>query len=513
MYYLQVNNEIVGPISLIDLLNYEIQPDTLILIDDGISDWVQAKDLAELKDIFTEIETNSVTNEDVSIFKIKQGEEFIGSFELKDIDQSIINKDTLIWTEGMDDWQNAYEFLGLNDITETVNEVVGDPVIEQQDEPIIEQNSNTYFIKKINQARIGPLNIEQIREIGIDESTLIWTEGMPNWINAIDFLNSISSPPPLPPIGGGLGTKKLVFIAAVSILLLLTISFYSLPYLVKHENDIAEKIYNSYNKATVLIYNEFYYTVNIDNNPELYIGIDDGKLSVSKNQNDLKPLGITGSGFYVSDDGKIITNRHVAYPWITNSIEELQVEHPDVLILYQECINYLEEQGIDNSKINLSGLSSFVGVCENNSKINDIGDFKECITISYHKDYKIDLAKLQLKTKKLPKTSNFINLGNLGNIEDLKVGTKICVLGFPGGLDFQDVDEAGVDLKLIANAGEISKEVTSYKIMFNAASAGGASGSPVFNKDGQLIGVHHAGQKDKQGFNYAIVSKYILELD
>jgi len=509
MYYAQLSNEIVGPITLFELLDYEIHPDTLILIDDvsQTSDWVQAKDLSELKDLFTEVETASESNEDTGIFKIKQGEEIIGSFELKDINQSVINKNTLIWTQGMDEWQNAYEFLGLNDLGETPSECNEEHLNE-----LGEQQSNTYYIKKNNQDRIGPLNIEQIREIGIDETTLIWTEGMPNWINATDFLNSISSPPPLPS-EEGLRTKKLVIIASASIILLLVISYFTLPYLVKQENDIAEKIYNSYNNATVLIYNEFYYTININDKTELYIGIDDGEFKVSNSSNNIKPFQITGSGFFVSEDGKIITNRHVAYPWVQNSIEEFQMEHPDIYNIYKKGFNFLIEEGIDPSKINLAGKSSFLGICENNSKINDINDFKECININHHNDFKIDLAQLQLKTKILPKNSKAINLDNLGITEDLKVGTKICILGFPGGFDFQDVEEGGIDLKLIANAGEISKEITSYKIMFNAASAGGASGSPVFNKVGQLIGVHYAGQKGKQGFNYAILSKYILDLN
>ena len=51
-----------------------------------------------------------------------------------------------------------------------------------------------------------------------------------------------------------------------------------------------------------------------------------------------------------------------------------------------------------------------------------------------------------------------------------------------------------------------------FDFSYNAATTGGASGSPVFNKYGMLIGVHHAGVNATQGFNYGVKAKYIKEL-
>lgn len=511
MYHIELNNELLGPLSLTDLLTYDIQADTLILKDDGNSDWIPAKDLPELKDLFTENVTPNESIENEITYKLKQGQQIIGVFKLEDIQLENINNETLIWTESMNDWQNAYDFLGLN---EPIDIPPTQPTPEQTSENDFEPDytTATYFIKKSDQPQIGPVSIEKIREIGIDESTLIWTEGMPNWKNAIDFLGDISSPPPLPD-ENGLNTKKLVLIASVSILLLLVISYFTLPFFVKQKNDIAEKIYKSYNKATVLVYNEFYYTLNVDDKPKLYIGIKDNEYSINDNPNGLQPIQITGTGFYTSENAEIITNRHVAYPWKSETDEELQISNPNIFNIYTIGVNHLIGQGVDVSKITQSGLSAFVGVCENNTTINDIKDFSECTIIKHHKDFEIDVAKIQLNTKTLPQDAIIVDLNNIADTKSLAVGTDVCILGFPGGLRFQDFSKNGIELKVITNAGEISKEVSNHKIMYNIATAGGASGSPVFNYEGQLVGVHYAGQQGKQGFNYAILAKYIINLE
>jgi hypothetical protein len=518
MYHIELNNELIGPLSLPDLLNYDIQSETQILKDDGNSDWISAKDLPELKDLFIETEITEEYTNPIITFKLKQGDELIGVFQLEDIQFENINNETLIWTEGMSDWENAYEFLELNNPVD----IEIPPVLPISEEPVsrllnnelgIENNiSDLYYIKKPNQPQLGPLSIEKILDIDVDENTLIWTEGMSNWQNAVDFLGEITSPPPLPS-ENGINAKKGILIASSSIFILLIMSYFAFPYFAEQENNITEKIYESYNKATVLVYNNFYYTINVEDETKLYIGIKDNEYSIFDSSNGLEPITITGTGFFTSEDGSIITNRHVAYPWKSKSNEEFQLNSPDIFSIYTLGVEHLIKQGVDISKISQSGISTFVGICENNTKINDIKDFRECTIIKHHKDFEIDIAKLQLNSKTLPKNAIKIDINRIAVTKSLVVGSDVCILGFPGGLNYQDFSEKGVDLQVIANTGEVSKQVTNYKIMYNVATAGGASGSPVFNNEGKLVGVHYSGQLGKQGFNYAILAKYILDLE
>jgi len=58
-----------------------------------------------------------------------------------------------------------------------------------------------YYYAK-NNKKFGPVSIEELKTVGITKSTLIWTEGYPDWVEAEkiteleDVLKAI--PPPLP---------------------------------------------------------------------------------------------------------------------------------------------------------------------------------------------------------------------------------------------------------------------------------------------------------------------------
>jgi S1-C subfamily serine protease len=94
----------------------------------------------------------------------------------------------------------------------------------------------------------------------------------------------------------------------------------------------------------------------------------------------------------------------------------------------------------------------------------------------------------------------------------LKVGHHIYTIGFPFGKSIQFDKEKGI--QVIAQGGDITQQNSEFDFAYNAATFGVASGSPVFNEYGMLIGVHHAGlsQAGVQGYNYGIKAKYVKEL-
>ena len=59
--------------------------------------------------------------------------------------------------------------------------------------------------------------------------------------------------------------------------------------------------------------------------------------------------------------------------------------------------------------------------------------------------------------------------------------------------------------------GHINQECTDFNFKFDTVSGGGASGSPIFNDNGMLIGVLHAGVNG-ESITEGIKAKYIKEL-
>ena len=74
---------------------------------------------------------------------------------------------------------------------------------------------------------------------------------------------------------------------------------------------------------------------------------------------------------------------------------------------------------------------------------------------------------------------------------------------------------SNLELKNQVHGGSITQNRGDYEFGHDAETAGGASGSPIINDKGKLIGIHHAGMTGvtgAQGFNWAIKAKYISEL-
>ena len=67
---------------------------------------------------------------------------------------------------------------------------------------------------------------------------------------------------------------------------------------------------------------------------------------------------------------------------------------------------------------------------------------------------------------------------------------------------------------MIGQGGTIIQQNSEFDFGHNAPTTGGASGSPIFNEFGMLIGVHHEGLSriETQGYNFGVKAKYIKEL-
>ena len=60
--------------------------------------------------------------------------------------------------------------------------------------------------------------------------------------------------------------------------------------------------------------------------------------------------------------------------------------------------------------------------------------------------------------------------------------------------------------------GSFTQEPTKYYVQYSAATAGGASGSPVFNQYGKLVAINYLGSKE-QSFNRGILIRHLIDLE
>lgn len=322
--------------------------------------------------------------------------------------------------------------------------------------------------------------------------------------------------------GGSINYRKVITI--LSIILLLcggSYGIYSLrgcqgskPYsITKTMTD--KEIYTKYKNSTILLIGYYYYKVsagNLDLNKldlPTEVVISNGKLKAVNGQRSNMNL-YTGTGFYISEDGKIVTNLHIVRPWLFN--QELSLISDQYKIFMANAASENPALNAFTAQIKVEGVLSYIGMIPNGAYFSD-ENLKQCRELVAHNNIDKDVAILQLETKKLSETNYCIVDLNQAVIEDSEicVGSHIYTMGFPFGLNLQDLKSPN-GIQLLGHGGSITQECTKYSFGFDASSYGGASGSPIFNDRGQLVGVLNSGVSKSQGFNYAIKASHVIDL-
>lgn len=223
----------------------------------------------------------------------------------------------------------------------------------------------------------------------------------------------------------------------------------------------SDELYNECSSGVVMVVNQYYHKITLPTGKEWYFSDfdEDGDLkdwTMDKNEILEKRQVLTGTGFFVSDKGTILTNNHVANPHIAvkdakNSVRRVFSAMGEILnIAMQElsdkfdtleqsksdCVQYnpfLQEYYVDENKLNeikaeqaqlkeqyddyketkealktmdLSDLSvetiCELGIAYNDTYVTKFSDLVPCVVIKVSDKENIDLATLQLKNKQTP---------------------------------------------------------------------------------------------------------------
>lgn len=346
------------------------------------------------------------------------------------------------------------------------------------------------------------------------------------------------------PAGGGKPQKSgnaLPAIAAVVLVLLLVGA--GLFYWTRLRPMPASKIYDKYKSAVCLVYGKYHYRLSFDGadpkatelcyqvlkiSPDAKISLGSGANIVTGNSQTYQ-----GTGFFISPDGKIGTNLHIAKPWLFS--DESDKLEQVVRLQLENMIYELEKldtrYGNKNAatfalmirnaipKINVQGEFDGLWVIPNGMHLSD-ENLHSCVIYKTQTDKDKDVAVLQTSNKALPVgVTAIVDINKAQTSQSAtKQGSTIHVIGFPSGISFGVVKGAGesVVLENQIQSGTVTQNRGDVSFGHSASSTGGSSGSPVLDERGRLVGVLNAGFSQNgvsmQGFSMAIRAKWLLEL-
>jgi len=301
-----------------------------------------------------------------------------------------------------------------------------------------------------------------------------------------------------------------------------------------------EELNDKVSSGVVLIFNSYYYSVTFPNGEEwFFTDIEDRKLvDLTDDEEEIKKEsnGSSGTGFFISEDGLLLTNRHVARPEVDEeeikdvlksfkrSLKNLYSEYMEkVATEYEEYEGNVSRQAkcvelynsykkareeIDDMDMNEAEIMthSDLYVAFNGSHIVKLDDLSKCDIIAVSEDEKVDLALIQLKDGETPEGSYIFKLRETD--EELTMDEKLYMIGYNKGLTISKTVQ-GIRSQIYS--GNITQKGDGEKILYSIPSLPGSSGSPVVDGYGNLVAVNFAGFMGTQNFNYGIPSKRIRE--
>lgn len=341
----------------------------------------------------------------------------------------------------------------------------------------------------------------------------------------------------------------------------------------------ADEIFEEQKSGVVLVLNKFYYKVEMPGGQQLFFnGIDQNGniLGFTTNEQEAKAKAqmLNGTGFFVGEDGKFVTNRHVVvtdldsrklktqlasivraslmqyamaarqiqakynmleaqkaqymeYDFFGNVVagDETQLrqiiqEQRRLQQTYDEMAQAVRQlQSASLSNIKVSTVSN-IGISYDGEKVNGPADFlvkNPCNVLKVSEKENADLALLQLKSKKTPKGAFVFKFAGEGNKEYFNgkaAEEKIKIdqqLYMIGYNAGLMLANTEKGISVQMTSGRVTQTPDGERLTYSIPTVQGSSGSPVIDDKGNVVAVNFAKLMGSDNFNFGIPLERIRE--